>query len=141
MRGLIISECLLKCCAILLICLAFIHFSLIFSAKVGAFITCKECRKRRLVYSQAKLTTTELRSVTQVEEELVCTCGNPLFYVGQFRDKIVVKEGLSCSSEIEAAYYAGTILKKELLNFLQLYYLILGLDQGMKGYRNYITKH
>lgn len=63
-------------------------------------------------YSQAKLTTTELRSVTRVEEELVYTCGNPLFYAGQFRDKILVKEGLSCSSEIEAAYYAGIILKK-----------------------------
>mgnify|MGYP003692098025 CR=1 FL=1 len=53
LRGLIISECLLKSCEILLICLAFIHFSLIFlleyfSAKVQAFITCKECGKQRV---------------------------------------------------------------------------------------------
>ena len=81
-----------------------------FSAKVRAFITCKECRKRRVVYNQEKLTTTELRSVTRVEEELVYTCGNPLFHAGQFRDKILVKGVLSCNSEIKAAYYAGTIL-------------------------------
>ncbi|KAH3885705.1 hypothetical protein DPMN_009701 [Dreissena polymorpha] len=63
-------------------------------AQVRAFITCRECGKRRLIYSAAKLTTPELSSVTRVDEELVYICGNPLFYAGIHRDHIIAKEGL-----------------------------------------------
>lgn len=143
---------LVKFYSFVLLSYTFLLFFLLdyFSAKVRAFITCKECGKRRVVYSQAKLTTTELRSVTRVEEELVYTCGNPLFYAGQFRDKILVKEGLSCSSEIEAAYYAGIILKKNywiFFNCTETSITFNNLNSGTwprdvwkKGYRN-ITKH
>jgi len=77
-----------------------------FSAKVRAFITCCECGKRWVVYSTAKLTEAESRSVTRVEE-LLYVYGNPIFHAGGFRDKMIVWESLSCVSPIEATYYAG----------------------------------
>lgn len=85
----------------------FYPFFLFNLAKVRAFITCRECGKRRVVYSSAKLPPAELRSIGRVEEELIYICGDPLFHAGRYHDTILVKEGIGCNSEIEAAYYAG----------------------------------
>ena len=59
------------------------------------------------MHSAAKLTTAEARAVTRVEEELMYVCGNPRFHAGKYRDKMLVRESLSCVSPIEATYYAG----------------------------------
>lgn len=76
-------------------------------AKALAFITCRECGKPRVVYSAVKLSPAELRSIGRVEEELIYICGDPLFHAGRYHNTILVKKGLGCNSEIEAAYYAG----------------------------------
>ncbi|XP_052761907.1 uncharacterized protein LOC128204534 [Mya arenaria] len=76
-------------------------------AKVRGFALCRECGKRRVVYSAKKLSTDEERSVMRAQEELVYMCGNPLFHAGIYHNTIIVKEGINCNSMMEAAYYAG----------------------------------
>ena len=49
----------------------------------------------------------EDRAVTRSQEELLYTCGTPLFPGGSLQDTVLVKEGITCSSPMEAAYYAG----------------------------------
>ena len=68
---------------------------------------CCECGKRRVIYSAKRLSIAEERAVTRVQEELLYMCGSPLFPGGSLQDTILVKEGLKCSSPMEASYYAG----------------------------------
>lgn len=62
-------------------------------AKVRNYVVCHDCGKRRVVYSAAKLTREQENAVSRVKEELLFSCGNPLFPGGNFQDIIIVKEG------------------------------------------------
>lgn len=87
-------------------CLSIINIS--FSvAKVRDFVVCCDCGKRRVVYSSKKLSPPEERALCRLQEELLYTCGSPLFPGGEFQDTIVVREGLNCQTPIETTYYAG----------------------------------
>lgn len=68
---------------------------------------CCDCGKRRVVYSSKKLSPPEERALCRLQEELLYTCGSPLFPGGEFQDTIVVREGLNCQTPIETTYYAG----------------------------------
>lgn len=68
---------------------------------------CVECGKRRIVYCLAALTKAEDLALIRIQEELLFICGSTLFPGGEFQDKLVVREGLNCSSPIETTYYAG----------------------------------
>lgn len=83
---------------------------IIVSAKVRGYVICCECGKRRVIYSAKKLSVLEERAVTRVQEELLYTCGCPLFPGGNLQDTILVKEGISCISPMEATYYAGIFI-------------------------------
>lgn len=88
----------------------FIHHMLFFYliAKVRNYVVCHDCGKRRVVYSAAKLTREQETAVTRVKEELLYSCGNPLFPGGAYQDIIIVKEGMNCQSPMETTYYSGT---------------------------------
>lgn len=77
-------------------------------AKVRNYVVCHDCGKRRVVYSAAKLTREQENAVSRVKEELLFSCGNPLFPGGNFQDIIIVKEGINCQSPMETTYYSGT---------------------------------
>lgn len=77
-------------------------------AKVRNYVVCHDCGKRRVVYSAAKLTREQETAVTRVKEELLYSCGNPLFPGGAYQDIIIVKEGMNCQSPMETTYYSGT---------------------------------
>lgn len=64
--------------------------------------------KKRIVYCASKLTGGEQRAVFRVEEEMLYVCGSPLFPGGQYQDKIVVRQSLTCATYIETQYYAGS---------------------------------
>ena len=59
------------------------------------------------MYCSKKLDTVQERALSRVQEELLYICGSPLFPGGINQDKIIVREGLSCSSPMETTYYAG----------------------------------
>ena len=81
------------------------------SGKVRGYIICSECGKRRVIYSAKKLSAVEERLVMRVQEELLYTCGSPLFPGGDLQDTVLVREGINCSSPMEATYYAGIFLE------------------------------
>lgn len=70
-------------------------------AQVRNYVVCHDCGKRRVVYSAAKLPREQEKEVIRVKEELLYSCGNPLFPGGNFQDIIIVKEGISCQSPIQ----------------------------------------
>ena len=77
------------------------------SGKVRCYVKCMECDKRRVVYSGRRLSNAEMLLLNRLQEEEIYICGNTLFSEGIYRDKIVVREGLSCTSQIETSYYSG----------------------------------
>ena len=90
------------------------------TGKVRGFLHCRECGKRRLYYSAHRLTRNQVISVDRVEEELFYTCGSSLFPEEPYKDQIVVKEALMCSSTMEVAYYAGRYSKESF--FFKFYF-------------------
>ncbi|CAG2208685.1 unnamed protein product [Mytilus edulis] len=85
---------------------------LLVAAKVRAFIICCECGKRRVVYCSQKLSHQMCNCLDRVQEELFYSCGSPLLPDGhQFNGKLLVREGVDCSSPIETTYYAGAVTK------------------------------
>jgi hypothetical protein len=77
------------------------------TAKMRSFILCAECGKRRCIYSGSVLTVDQQVSIDRVQDELIYTCGQPLFPEGELVDTVVVRQGLSCCSPIEIVYYTG----------------------------------
>lgn len=65
-----------------------------------------------MVYSSKKLGPAEERALCRLQEELLYSCGGPLFPGGEFQDSIVAREGMSCQTPIETTYFAG---KKQIL--------------------------
>lgn len=81
-------------------------------------IRCKECGKRRVVYSAAKLGQREMQAVIRAEEELIFTCGGSLFPTDHpLSDKLVTRQGVQCVSPIETQYYAGTVTPENRLKW------------------------
>lgn len=63
-----------------------------------------------MIYCKERLSTPTCRSLDRVQEELVYTCGAPLFPEGhKYFKTLIVKEGLDCDSPVETTYYAGEI--------------------------------
>ena len=80
----------------------------ILSAKVRQFVVCAECGKRRCIYSKEVLSLPDLRALERVQDDLFYVCGAPLFPEDDpLRDKLIVREGISCMSPIEITYYSG----------------------------------
>lgn len=94
-----------------------------FLGKVRDFIMCQDCGKRRVIYCKTKLTRSQESAIQRVQEELLYICGNCLFPGGEFQDLVLVREGISCSSTIEATYYAGIYLslQRMLVFFSEIY--------------------
>ena len=79
------------------------------AAKVRGYLICSECGKRRVVYSSATLLQRERIQLQRTQEELHYTCGAAAFPGSHdLFDKLVVKEGMSCSTPIETTYYTGS---------------------------------
>ena len=79
-----------------------------YTGKVRTFILCCECGKRRVVYSPKKLTVTDMLAIHRLQEELIYTCGDTLFPEGsEYREVVIVREGITCKSAMETTYYAG----------------------------------
>lgn len=53
-----------------------------FSARVRTFIICKECGKRRVVYSAERLNHDVIREIEKVQDTLIYVCGSTLFPFG-----------------------------------------------------------
>ena len=84
------------------------------STKVRTTVTCCECFKPRCVYSRYVLisastsasASAQLEEISCLECETWYTCGSPLS-----QPSFVVREGITCSSSVEFAYYSCKCLK------------------------------
>ncbi|KAK3107604.1 hypothetical protein FSP39_018189 [Pinctada imbricata] len=82
--------------------------SLFVSGKVRSVIICGECGKRRVVYAKQRLSAEQCICLDRVQEELAYTCGSHrLPETHRFKDTLIVRLGLNCSSSIETTYYSN----------------------------------
>ncbi|XP_038063361.1 uncharacterized protein LOC119734068 [Patiria miniata] len=80
--------------------------SLLTREKARMHVSCRECGKRRLVYSAKKPSSRERDAIIDMEDELSYQCGNSLFPPGHEKHSVhVSRESITCSSQIETAYY------------------------------------
>ena len=80
------------------------HKDLLISAKVRTFVSCWESFKLRCVYSKYLLSAPQLEEIECLECETWFVCGSPL---SPSEDSaFVVRQGITCSSPVEFAYYA-----------------------------------
>lgn len=79
------------------------------TAKARSYIICGECGNRRVVYSATSLSPNQELALLRLQEEVVYICGSPLFLDGPEKDKLVVREGLNCESQMETTYYSGEL--------------------------------
>ena len=85
--------------------------SLLVRGKVRGCISCHECSKPRCIYAAFKLTSSELREVSQIKASQLYTCGSVLFPPGSIHESnIVVREALVCAMYVEAQYYSSVLL-------------------------------
>ena len=84
----------------------FIRFFLFcnITARVRETIACKECDKKRVLYSLKRLSALEKATLKRLDEEIIYTCGSTLPSLAEF---VVVREGITCSTPIETTYYSG----------------------------------
>ena len=80
------------------------HKDLLVSSKVRTFVTCWKCFKSRCVYSRYVLAPYQLKEIECLECETWYVCGSPLSPLDDAT--YIVREGISCSSPIEFAYYS-----------------------------------
>lgn len=81
---------------------------LLVADKVRDIVICAECGKPRVVYSAKKLSLNEKKELERVQEEMIYTCGAPLFPCStESVHNMIVREGIICESQIETTYYAG----------------------------------
>jgi hypothetical protein len=85
------------------------HKSLLVAGKVRHFMICAECGKRRVVYARTSLDHAQHRALLRCQDDLMYICGDTLFAEGQFKDVLLVREGLNCTAPIETQYYAGVV--------------------------------
>ena len=82
---------------------------LLVSTRVRTTVTCCECFKPRCVYSRYTLTSAQLEEISCLECETWYTCGSPLSPSDD--PSFVVREGITCSSPVEFAYYSSKRFK------------------------------
>lgn len=81
---------------------------MLIQGKVRDYVCCCECEKRRVVYSMKKLSAREQLALARLKEETLYSCGCALFPEGsQYGNVMVVREGITCLSNMETTYYAG----------------------------------
>ncbi|KAK3097052.1 hypothetical protein FSP39_005923 [Pinctada imbricata] len=82
--------------------------SILVAGKVRSVIICGECGKRRVVYAKQRLSAEQCICLDRVQEELAYTCGSHLLpETHRFKDTLIVRLGLNCSSSIETTYYSN----------------------------------
>ena len=87
--------------------------ALLVSNKARMTVTCCQCEKPRVVYSQFRLQPGVDKYLLELAEFLMYTCGSPLFFElpESWPDEVkenapVVRENKTCSSPVEFAYYS-----------------------------------
>ena len=81
---------------------------ILFTAKARSFVACCECQKRRVIYSNSRLSHAQETALAILKENRLYVCGDTLFPDGhEETDCIIVREGIGCEDPIEVPYYSG----------------------------------
>ena len=86
---------------------------------VGFVIKCTSCSKPRLLYSTYKLKENETNSFKRFTNNLIYICGGSFREIEEtegdpnsfIKDKVFVRENISCCSQIEIPYYSVGVFK------------------------------
>ncbi|XP_056009061.1 uncharacterized protein LOC130051279 [Ostrea edulis] len=79
------------------------------SQKVRDVVFCGECSKPRCVYSNKKMTTEQEELLRRIKEDRFYSCGGSLLPADSDNLGLVVKESVSCSSEVETNYFTTSL--------------------------------
>jgi hypothetical protein len=87
-----------------------VNKGLFIATRVRDAIKCNECEKPCCVFVSGKLQATEKKALQQTKEELLHTCGSPLFPEGStLHQTLVVRESVTCGTPIDVQYYSGAV--------------------------------
>ncbi|GES77742.1 hypothetical protein GLOIN_2v1780244 [Rhizophagus clarus] len=81
--------------------------SILIVAKIRGYINCKDCGKRRCVYSDKSLTCKEQEDYQQAMDLYSYSCGAPIFPDDYYLKVVFVRTRISCDSPIEILYYSS----------------------------------
>jgi hypothetical protein len=77
-------------------------------ARVRSFVTCFECSRPRLLFSEKQLSSEEMQQLECAKEEYDYSCGGPVFPAGHSLGEVLfVRRDITCSKPISAQYYSA----------------------------------
>ena len=108
--------------------------SSLYTAQHARFsISCTECCKPRVVYSQYALTERQKVTILLSITESDYTCGAGILPINHaYTQKVVVRKELTCADEVEIAYYSANLGRKDICSYCAIPEAIVDADLKKK---------